>query len=1195
MSTLLEMYDEIYRQVKAVSEQMAGIDASIARITDRNSNEIPVRIDNLKKQLERIDEYMLKIEGFRQLAEKNLSSKNVLTIEAPPGYRVNLNRLRQWAMRIDPMIQDDPTTPDDPYAQRVYAVAQCDLCFLGRKKQEFEQRIQELEADMSRGATETIRELEEKKRGLGDRLRGYVEGEQMSRFLMEVKAANQAFLYEDCPAVYKDPETEPDTWVPGAYGVSLGIEGELQKRLKDSLGIFYDDKAGQIFFPAEEMYTGREFAMTVACVPARSRMNEMDAGIRNLIFQFIDKSPACSRKVYIVDGLRQNSLLAGSLRQLEGTFALEPIPRNQEQILTTLEGLVASFNDIDEILDTYDSVAEYNREAVKEKQLPRSLVVFVGWPGAFEGQANTYLKKIVSNFERYGISFIAVKISAKVDSDFGLSEYIGEDVIRVEMTGGDTRIAFGNEESRKFTWYPFKHRLTERYVESVEEHQVESSALGTVYTRRVDMEEIPPYVRGKKSISVPYGVDSQDAVHNISFDNENFASYLMGASGSGKSTLLHTIITGILRDYHPDDVELWLADFKMSEFAQYIDPMPPHVKYILLDESPELVYDLLDQLTEKMMERQRFFMEHRDMKKVENVPRDIYMPVIFVILDEFSIMSQSVSESETYKLKLQNLLAKGRALGIKFIFSSQTFTKGIAGLTQTAKDQIQTRIAMKNSYSEINETLEVSSGQRTEQVKNWMEALPPHFALSKYRDGDHVYIKRLQVMYFQGKGDEALAPQRAWIQKLNARMQPVTRAEYMVGGADSYVDKHPVIVDGNSYRAFGKDWIWKILENYRQEHSFDVSEEDVLMVLGTPRRMSQAEVLTVSNESRENLLLLARGAEQACAMSLLLTTMKSFALQQGEVQVWAYSKNRLYRAYRDSQFADWRVSTTLGEICGEIRDLWERIQNKQMGSRLVVLIGMEQICSDFELIDFGGTESKKQGEKPAAQEIKELTVRTKEEQEQLDQVLDVARATEEISDRIMEEGLEQGKSMDEIMEEIDRVIKEYMRSHQGASENPEQIPKEQQEDAQGAETPDEIQAGTGEKWENMEGQEPREEEAKEPSPEDGAYNAIEDFRYIVRQGSRFGYHFMLYLNQLADLKNTKLQQELFRHKLTFQLSANDSVELLGSKAASKLPERICLYSNALEQYSLRPFIHQGVSWDGWDLDENGEAVNGLRL
>ena len=161
----------------------------------------------------------------------------------------------------------------------------------------------------------------------------------------------------------------------------------------------------------------------------------------------------------------------------------------------------------------------------------------------------------------------------------------------------------------------------------------------------------------------------------------------------------------------------------MSEFAQYINPLPPHVKYILLDESQELVYDLIDKLTDKMMERQRFFMTHKEMKKVENVPKEIYMPVIFVLFDEFSIMSQAVAESETYKLKLQNLLAKGRALGIKFLFSSQTFTKGVAGLTATAKDQIQSRIAMKNSKDEISETLQLSSSLKTEQVRNWLGCL----------------------------------------------------------------------------------------------------------------------------------------------------------------------------------------------------------------------------------------------------------------------------------------------------------------------------------------------------------------------------------------------------------------------------------------------------------------------------------------
>lgn len=51
----------------------------------------------------------------------------------------------------------------------------------------------------------------------------------------------------------------------------------------------------------------------------------------------------------------------------------------------------------------------------------------------------------------------------------------------------------------------------------------------------------------------------------------------------------YSSIAGLIRNYHPDNVELWLADFKQLEFKRYIKHLPPHVKYVLLDESTELV------------------------------------------------------------------------------------------------------------------------------------------------------------------------------------------------------------------------------------------------------------------------------------------------------------------------------------------------------------------------------------------------------------------------------------------------------------------------------------------------------------------------------------------------------------------------------------------------------------------------------
>jgi hypothetical protein len=107
----------------------------------------------------------------------------------------------------------------------------------------------------------------------------------------------------------------------------------------------------------------------------------------------------------------------------------------------------------------------------------------------------------------------------------------------------------------------------------------------------------------------------------------------------------------------------------------------------------------------------------------------------------------------------------------------------------------------------------------------------------------------------------------------------------------------------------------------------------------------------------------------------------------------------------------------------------------------------------------------------------------------------------------------------------------------------------------------------------------------------GEYNAKDDFQYIVKQGSRNGYHFMLYLNSFSDIKQTALKLDMFRHRLAFTVSDEDSRELFGNKYASSLPEHICQYYNTMERFSFRPYLHNEIGWEGWDVDNNGNAVS----
>ena len=281
----------------------------------------------------------------------------------------------------------------------------------------------------------------------------------------------------------------------------------------------------------------------------------------------------------MLDSLHFNNTALGCLRPLEGTPVMESIPRSPEQLLDVLKQIVSEFADIDEEIGLSDSVKEYNESVAEEVRIARKVLVLIGYPRAFSSEARNYIQRILLNHEHYGVTMVLADTQYIPKKEREQESVLtGENRIHVTMLPKQELIRVGEGRNRHFKWYTQTEELSEAYVDTIQKYEGKCAKKGTKYVERVDMNAFPAYECGKKTVCVPYGVDNKDQVHSISFENENFASYLMGASGSGKSTLLHTIITGILANYHPDDVELWLADFKMSEFAQYIDPLPTPCK-----------------------------------------------------------------------------------------------------------------------------------------------------------------------------------------------------------------------------------------------------------------------------------------------------------------------------------------------------------------------------------------------------------------------------------------------------------------------------------------------------------------------------------------------------------------------------------------------------------------------------------------
>lgn len=1168
MGKLIDSYNEILFHIKSINDRISQIESEIHQKSADIVSDNTSRIIKLEEQLVKIDDYLLRVKGFQELAKKNLDSQNVLTIEAPPGYRVNLNRLSDWSKMIDPM------SSNDPYAQRVFAVAKCDEYFLEQKKKEFSKRIEQLRSDADTSKNDEIERLKKSLSLARKELKKYAASKEISEFSQLVISENSKYWSKNSPTKFIDHSEPDEVFAPGAYAAPLNFAKEQRVWLKSIMGDYYDADGGRVLLPVE-ISNKHEYVMTITCAP--SKRKNLDKALQNLILSSLNAAPAGMRKFIVLDGVRFNASSVGSLRQLEGSFALEKVPRNPDQLTAFLEQIVSSFADADEVIEQYDSLSEYNEKAERAKRLPYKTIVFFGWPNAFEGRDRELAQRIMTNYERYGVSIITVSYHNSEKSDDAASkempEYALQNAIHISRLQNESTITSTDGNPQQFTWYSFLDELSNSYVDSLLSHKVGKDAIGNEYLKRYSLTEIPPYVREYKKIELPFGIDGKDEAHSVSFENENFATYLMGASRSGKSTLIHTLIAGLIRNYHPDNVELWLADFKQLEFKRYINNLPPHVKYVLLDESTELVFDLIDKLTNEMMERQKLFarLGVQRIDQVDLTALEKPLPVIFVILDEFSIMSQSIAESPIYKLRLQNILAKGAALGIKFLFSSQTFTTGVAGLTAAARAQIQQRIAMKGSKEEISETLELSSNLKTEQVRNWMDALPPHYALVKFRIGADTLpqVKRYLVMYFKD-----YEPRDRMIKQISDSM---TASEiYNPADIRSYVNKHPVLVDGNTFDAFDAADFNAHVGSIKRANASDLSGDEMFVAFGTPRLMEKMKLSALSSETRENILLISRAAEQVCAASILLSSMKSFICQGGKVQIWAYGKDHLLRAYRQV-FIDNGIEIIEGidDVCDSIHSLKQSIVNKEMFNNLIVLIGMDRICMDFDYVD-GETSSEKQPTKPGIKDILKGLVESgavvSDENEEAKRKYALAWVKRK---RALEKEYANSPKTKEEMEKLFFEEEQKLRAEYGI----------------GTIASNNAMANSGNEGESPSSGDDLPEEKKQKEHVSGAYNAIEDFAYVIKQGSRLGCHFLMNLSSFSDLKQCGLKRDYFRYRLAFQLSAEDSRAVFDNKIANTLPEHVCQFDDTLERYSFRPYLHYGIGWEGWSVNKDGSVNN----
>lgn len=391
-----------------------------------------------------------------------------------------------------------------------------------------------------------------------------------------------------------------------------------------------------------------------------------------------------------------------------------------KKIFTSAEDISNRIAELNQYVDSviqqklsnkYDNVYEYNA-ATPENPLPIKVVCIFDFPKFFEGRAYENLLSIVKNASRCGIFVICCYSPSELRSSYG-------DVLSIikEIKA----LSIGLTQSKEFTivegtslllspaTLPKQSVLDEFFI------QYERAC-------KKKLSEGIPFISVVKDgdfftkssaegISLPVGKGDGSATQFIEFGKRSSQhAVITGATGSGKSTLLHTLIMSAIMNYSPDELNLYLMDFKSgTEFKVYETIKVPHIKLLALDALQEFGESILMELVEEQKRRSQLFKdngEHTSIKSFVSATGQ-KMPRILVVMDEFQILFNESSNRKVAQhcAELANkIVTEGRAFGIHLIMATQTLRsiREKTAISNSTIEQMRIRIGLKCGEEDAN-------------------------------------------------------------------------------------------------------------------------------------------------------------------------------------------------------------------------------------------------------------------------------------------------------------------------------------------------------------------------------------------------------------------------------------------------------------------------------------------------------------
>ena len=184
-----------------------------------------------------------------------------------------------------------------------------------------------------------------------------------------------------------------------------------------------------------------------------------------------------------------------------------------------------------------------------------------------------------------------------------------------------------------------------------------------------------------KGILIPFGYKDGDVekVYFVPLDGETIHYFMGGRTGMGKSNTLNTGTNSIIRMYSPDDLHIYLMDYKVVEGKKYMINPTPHFKCISVTDDPYYQISLFNHLLKILYYRQEVLLPKYNAGKVADIrKKGIKVPEIVIIIDEFTEALKGDDEVVRKILVSSDTIARlGRASGVHLFYTSQDVSSKI--------------------------------------------------------------------------------------------------------------------------------------------------------------------------------------------------------------------------------------------------------------------------------------------------------------------------------------------------------------------------------------------------------------------------------------------------------------------------------------------------------------------------------------